>query len=139
MARSEHPDSMEGRLLLGAADWLTLLLLSAGTIFPCLSAYGVSGRSGFDFGAVLAFCVFGSLAVSVMYACRRWFWGLLALPLVYGVQPWLEPRLALIPDAVTIPAALFYLGDAATSLFLLRRLGTGGLRWYARFRPSEAR
>lgn len=67
------------------------------------------------------------------------FWGLLALPLVYGVQPWLEPRLALIPDAVTIPAALFYLGDAATSLFLLRRLGTGGLRWYARFRPSEAR
>lgn len=67
------------------------------------------------------------------------FWGLLALPLVYGLQPWLEPRLALIPDAVTIPAALFYLGDAATSLFLLRRFGTEGLRWYVRFRPSEAR
>lgn len=67
------------------------------------------------------------------------FWGLLALPLVYGVQPWLAPRLALIPDAVTIPAALFYAGDAATSLFLLRRLGTEGLRWYVRFRPSEAR
>ena len=67
------------------------------------------------------------------------FWGLLALPLVYGLHPWLMPRLALIPNAVTIPAALFYLGDAATSLFLLRRLGTEGLRWYVRFRPSEAR
>ena len=67
------------------------------------------------------------------------FWGLLALPLVYWVQPWLGPQLALIPDGVTIPAALFYLGDAATSLFLLRRQGTEGLRWYVRFRPSEAR
>ena len=67
------------------------------------------------------------------------FWGVLALPLVYWIQPWLGPRLALIPDTVTIPAALFYLGDAATSLFLLRRLGTEGLRWYIRFRPSEAR
>ncbi len=67
------------------------------------------------------------------------FWGLLALPLVYWVEPFLAPRLALIPDAFTIPAALFYLGDAATSLFLLRRLGTEGLKWYVRFRPSEAR
>lgn len=67
------------------------------------------------------------------------FWGLLALPLVYGAQPWLEPRLTMIPDAVTVPAALFYAGDAATSLFLLRRFGTEGLRWYVRFRPSEAR
>lgn len=67
------------------------------------------------------------------------FWGLLALPLVYWVEPWLAPRLALIPDAFTIPTALFYLGDAATSLFLLRRFGTEGLRWYVRFRPSEAR
>lgn len=67
------------------------------------------------------------------------FWGGLALPLVYWVQPWLGPQLALIPDAFTIPAVLFYLGDAATSLFLLRRLGTEGLRWYVRLRPSEAR
>lgn len=67
------------------------------------------------------------------------FWGLLTLPLVYWVEPWLAPRLALIPDAFTIPAALFYLGDAATSLFLLRRFGTEGLRWYTRLRPSEAR
>ena len=67
------------------------------------------------------------------------FWGLVALPLVDWVQPWLAPRLALIPDAFTIPMALFYLGDAATSLFLLRRSGTQGLRWYVRFRPSEAR
>lgn len=67
------------------------------------------------------------------------FWGFLALPLVYWVEPFLGPRLALTPDAFTIPAALFYLGDAATSLFLLRRFGTEGLKWYVRFRPSEAR
>lgn len=67
------------------------------------------------------------------------FWGLLALGLVYWVDPWLSSRVALISPAVTIPALLFYLGDAATSLFLLRRFGTEGLRWYDRFRPSEAR
>ena len=60
------------------------------------------------------------------------FWGLLSLPLVYAVQPWLGAWAAGVPAAVTIPAALFYLVDAATSLFLLRRGGTGALRWYAR-------
>lgn len=67
------------------------------------------------------------------------FWGLLALPLVYWVEPWLAPRVALIPPSITIPTVLFYLGDAATSFFLLRRFGTDGLRWYDRFKPSEAR
>lgn len=67
------------------------------------------------------------------------YWGLLALPLVYVVQPRVAAAAALIPPAFTIPAALFYLGDAAVSLLLLRRRGTEGLRWYARFTPSEAR
>ncbi len=58
------------------------------------------------------------------------FWGLLALPLVYAVQPRLEQWVAAIPAAVTIPAALFYRGDAAVSLMLLRRGGTEALRWY---------
>lgn len=68
------------------------------------------------------------------------FWGLLALPLVYVVQPAVAAAAAAIPPAFTIPAALFYLGDAAVSLLLLRRSGTDGLRWYVRlFTPSEAR
>lgn len=67
------------------------------------------------------------------------FWGFLALPLVYVVQPWVLTWAGGIPAAFTIPAALFYLGDAATSLFLLRQRGTEGLRWYARLIPSEAR
>lgn len=58
------------------------------------------------------------------------FWGLLSLPLVYAVQPRLEGLVAAIPAALTIPAALFYLGDAAVSLMLLRRGGTEALRWY---------
>lgn len=66
-------------------------------------------------------------------------WGVLALPLTYWVQPWLAPRLALIPASLTLPAFLFYLADGALSLLLLRRFGTEGLRWYARLRPSEAR
>ena len=57
------------------------------------------------------------------------FWGLLALPLVYGVQPWLLRWVSVIPAVVTIPAAIFYLADAAASLFLLRRGGTRALRW----------
>lgn len=65
------------------------------------------------------------------------FWGLLALPLVYGVQPWLLRWVSRIPPAVTIPAALFYLGDAATSLFLLRRGGTRALRWRQGFRAGR--
>lgn len=64
------------------------------------------------------------------------FWGLLALPLVYGVQPLVEPWLDAVPAAVTIPTALFYLEDAAVSLALLRRGGTDALRWY---RPQRQR
>lgn len=66
-------------------------------------------------------------------------WGALALPLVYRLQPWLSRWAGAVPAAVTIPAALFYVGDAALSLLLLRRYGTEGLKWYARFTPSEAR
>lgn len=67
-------------------------------------------------------------------------WGLLALPLVYWVQPWLMSWVPAIPAAVTLPAAVFYLGDAAASLLILRRRGTEGLRWYRRqIKPSEAR
>ncbi len=65
-------------------------------------------------------------------------WGLLSLPLVYTVHPWVSQWAASIPAAVTIPAALFYLGDTATSLLLLRQRGTEGLKWYVRFKPSEA-
>ena len=67
------------------------------------------------------------------------FWGLLALPLTYFLAPLVSQWAAAIPAAVTIPAALFYLGDAATSLFLLRRGGTESLRWYARLNPFAAR
>ena len=67
------------------------------------------------------------------------FWGLLALPMTYLIQPWLEGWVGAIPAAVTIPFALFYLGDAAVSLWVLRTRGTEGLRWYRRFTPFEAR
>ncbi len=59
------------------------------------------------------------------------FWGALALPLVYGVAPLIARWTAAIPGWVTLPAALFYTLDAAVSLALLRRGGTDALRWYA--------
>lgn len=64
------------------------------------------------------------------------FWGLLALPLVYAVQPVLARWVTAVPAAVTVPAVLFDLGDAAVSLMLLRRGGTEALRWYL---PAERR
>lgn len=65
------------------------------------------------------------------------FWGLLALPLVYAVQPWLLRLVSGIPVAVTIPAAVFYLADTAASLFLLRRGGTPALRWHRQLRVGR--
>lgn len=56
-------------------------------------------------------------------------WGLLSLPLVYLVQPWAAAWTTGAPAAFTIPAALFYLGDALVSLLLLRQGGTEALRW----------
>ena len=67
------------------------------------------------------------------------YWGVLSLLLVYLVHPLLAPLFSAVPSSFTIPAALFYLGDAGVSLLLLRRRGTEGLRWYTRFIPSEAR
>ena len=60
------------------------------------------------------------------------FWGALALALVYFMQPHLAGWMAAVPDAALFPALLFYLWDAGISLALLRRGGTGALRWYLR-------
>lgn len=66
-------------------------------------------------------------------------WGLLALPLVYRVAPFISRWLRAIPAPLAFPAALLYLTDALLSLYLLRHGGTDALRWYTRFRPSAAR
>ncbi len=83
-----HEQTLEARLLLAAADWLTLLLLAAGALFPCLSAYGISDRYGFDLGGVLAFCVFGSLAAAAVFTWRRWYWAVLAVLAAEGLVFW---------------------------------------------------
>lgn len=66
-------------------------------------------------------------------------WGLLALPLVYLVQPWVQDLVGGIPGWLTLPAAVLYGGDALASLRLLRTRGTEGLRWYRGLIPSAAR
>ena len=76
MANNEQ--TIEGRLLLWVTDWLTTALLSAGMVFPCLSAYGISGQYGFDLGEVLACCVFGSLAATLIFTWRHGYWAALA-------------------------------------------------------------
>lgn len=67
------------------------------------------------------------------------FWGFLALPLVYQVHPFITNLISMIPPALSIPAAAFYLIDTVLSLSILRRHGTQGLRWYLNLRPTEAR
>jgi len=92
LRREEAPES---RLLLWTADWLTTLLLSVGMVFPCLSAYGISGQRGFDFGAVLVFCVFGSLCAAAMFTWRHGYWAALGVLAAGGLAFWfLWTRLA---------------------------------------------
>ena len=85
---ANHEQTIENRLLLWIADWLTAALLSVGMVFPCLSAYGISGEYGFDFGAVLACCVFGSLAAALLFTWRHGYWGALALLSGGGLAFW---------------------------------------------------
>jgi len=49
------------------------------------------------------------------------FWGLLALPVVYVIHPWLAGWTALLPPGVTLPAVFLYLADALVSVDRLRR------------------
>ena len=56
-----------GRLLLLAADFLTVLLLTAGTALAFLSGY----RVDVDLGAVIACCVAASAASAALLAWRR--------------------------------------------------------------------
>ena len=81
-------EGIEGKLLLWAADWLTALLLSVGMIFPCLTAYGLSGRRDFDAGAVMALCVFGSLAATAVFTWRRGYWAALGVLAVEAAAFW---------------------------------------------------
>lgn len=117
-----------------------LLLFFAGALICTVAEWGLSlfyekaaGAAFWDYSA-LPWNLAGRVCLPFSL-----FWGALCLPLVYVVQPWVLGWASAAPAAATIPAALFYLGDAATSLLLLRRLGTQGLRWYTRFTPSEAR
>ena len=65
------------------------------------------------------------------------FWGFLALPLCYLVQPVLVGLIAAIPTGLTVLAALFYLWDTVISFLALRLRGTEGLRWYRSLKPFE--
>ena len=70
-----------GRLLLLAADFLTVLLLTAGTALAFLSGY----RVDVDLGAVIAFCVFASAAAAVLHSLSRPWWSLGAAAAIAAV------------------------------------------------------
>ncbi|MBD5162504.1 MAG: hypothetical protein HDT14_10930 [Oscillibacter sp.] len=132
MAKTElrQEETLEGRLLLRAADWLTLLLLSAGVIFPCLSAYGISDRYEFDLGAVLAFCVFGSLTATAIFAWRRWIWAVPALLAADGLILWRLWKHVTEDWLPGRPPSLFDLtGKHPGTLFLLYALVILVLGW----------
>ena len=69
----------------------------------------------------------GGLVCPVFSLC----WTVLALVLVYGVQPLAEPFLAAIPPGLAPPAAILLGADGLVSCAALRRSGsTEVLRWY---------
>ena len=115
---------------------------------PLLFLAGAAAATAAEWGMSLfyekatgsAFWDYSTLPLNIKGRVCLWFslfWGLLSLPLVYTVQPLLELWLGAIPAAVTIPAALFYVGDRVVSLMLLRRGGTEALRWYLPRRQRE--
>ncbi|MEG1858121.1 MAG: hypothetical protein RR216_05220, partial [Pseudoflavonifractor sp.] len=56
--------------------------------------------------------------------------GLLALGLVYGIQPWVAVLTARIPDFLFLPAWILWAADLADTLYLLRSTrSTDALRW----------
>lgn len=127
-------------LLPGWVKASPLLLYLAGALAATAAEWGLS--LFYEKAANAAFWSYHALPFNLQgRVCLLFslFWGFLALPLVYLVHPWVLTWASAVPDAVTIPAALFYLGDAATSLFLIRQRGTEGLKWYAKLIPSEAR
>lgn len=115
-----------------------LLLFLAGAAMATAAEWGMSLL--YEKAAGAAFWDYAALPLNIGGRVCLWFslfWGILALPLVYTVQPAVEPLLASIPAAVTVPAVLFYAGDTAASLMLLRRGGTDALRWYLPRRQRE--
>lgn len=67
-------------------------------------------------------------------------WGLLALGLVWVVNPALTGVIAAIPFPVTCAAAFLTSCDTLLTVILLRTFGsTKILRWYDRLRPAQGR
>ena len=59
------------------------------------------------------------------------FWGVLALVLVYVLQPLSAPLLALVPGRLTALGFLLFAADGLVSLWLLHRTrDTAALMWY---------
>lgn len=68
------------------------------------------------------------------------FWGILGLIAVRLVHPLVVELVSHIPQAVTLPAALFLALDTGFSVFVLRRDGTtDALMWYRRLPARGAR
>lgn len=60
-------------------------------------------------------------------------WALLALPLVYWVQPWLSRIVASLPPALLLALLLLFLTDTVLTGLVLRKAGdTRALIWYRR-------
>lgn len=113
MGRLDDPQT-EGRLLLGLADYLTVLLLTAGSALAFLSGYSVET----DLGAVLFFCAFASAVSTVLHSLTKPWWSIAAacvIALIFWpawetvspVLQWLGRKLGLgsILTGLTLPAS----------------------------------
>ena len=127
MGRLDDPQT-EGRLLLGMADFITVLLLTTGSALAFLSGYNVET----DLGAVLFFCAFASAVSTVLHSLTKPWWSIAAacgIALIFWpawetvspVLQWLGRKLGLgsILTGLTLPASTPEEGTLLPVLLLL--------------------
>ncbi len=102
MGRLDGPHA-DGRLLLLAADMLTVLLLTVGTVLSFLSAYDLRT----DTGAVLVFCGTASVVSAALHSMSRPWWSLGTAAAIAAVFWWMWeeslPVLQWIGHAMGLP------------------------------------
>ena len=103
MGRLDDPH-FEGKLLLAVSDFLTVMLLTAGSALAVLSGYGVKT----DTGAVLVFCAAASAVSAAVHALSRPWWRIGTAAGLAAVC-WLARKpLAVVLEWLALKMGVFY-------------------------------
>ena len=103
MGRLDDPH-FEGKLLLAVSDFMTVMLLTAGTALAVLSGYGIRT----DLGAVLAFCTAASAVSAAIHSLSRPWWRIGTAAGLAAVC-WLARKpLAVVLEWLALKMGVFY-------------------------------